>query len=327
MGIEILILLAGFGLLLGGGDALVRGASAFAKKMGISPLVVGMTVVAFGTSAPELAINTMAAIRKSSTISFGNIVGSNIANIGLILGISALLKPLAIDSTVIKREIPMMLLASLAAIIMGFDSIFRQAPNTYDLSDGLIFLLFFCVFLYYTASDIFKPRQSDQLVTEVQEATAATPFRDKTAWQIILIIGGLSALIGGGNLTVDAAVEIATLIGIPEAVIGLTIIAVGTSLPELVTSLVATWRGQTSLAIGNVVGSNIFNILFILGTCSIITPVIIPQGGLTDLLVMGIFALILLPFSITDKGRIMRWEGLFLVLSYLGYTAWLIIGR
>lgn len=322
---NILLLIAGLGLLLAGGDGLVRGASSFARGFGIPPLVIGLTVVAFGTSAPELAINMMAALQKQSGISFGNVIGSNIANIGLILGASALLKPLSVESTVIRREIPMMILASLAAIIMGFDALLHQSPNFYDRTDGLVFLLFFSVFLYYTAGDVFRPKLSDQLVQEVQETKLAEESRRLTR-DAILIVGGLAALIGGGKLAVDAAVRIAKFMAIPDVVVGLTIIAVGTSLPELATSLIATWRGQTALAIGNVVGSNIFNILFVLAVCSITTPISIPAEGYKDLLAMGLLAVILLPFAISDKSRIMRWEGALLLIFYLGYTVWLVTG-
>lgn len=176
MALEIIILLAGLCFLLGGGDALVRGSSSVAGNFGISPLVIGMTVVAFGTSAPELAINMMAAIQQKSEISFGNIIGSNIANIGLILGASALVKPLTIESAVIKREIPMMMLASLAAVVMGLDGFLRQAPGFYDRTDGLILLLFFSVFLYYTITGVFQPRQTDKLVLEVQDSEVGGPF-------------------------------------------------------------------------------------------------------------------------------------------------------
>lgn len=304
---------------------MVRGASSLAKGMGISPLVVGLTVVAFGTSAPELAINMTAALQKKSGISFGNIIGSNIANIGLILGASALLKPLTVESSVIRREIPMMILASFAAMILGFDTVLHQAPDLYNRTDGLVLLLFFSVFLYYTAGDVFQPRHADQLVQEVQK-TKLTEESRKIKTDVFFIVGGLIALISGGKLTVEGAIGIAKSLAMPDVVIGLTVVAIGTSLPELVTSLIATWRGQTALAIGNVVGSNMFNILLILAVCSITTPISIPSGGYKDLLAMGLLAGILLPFAVSDKSRIMRWEGAFLLISYLGYTVWLVAG-
>lgn len=322
MVLNLLLLLLGLGLLLGGGDLLVRGASALAKSLGVSSLVIGLTVVAFGTSAPELSINLLAAFQGNTEISFGNIIGSNIANIGLIIGCAALIRPLRIEGAIISREIPMMVLASLLALIAGSDIILRNTPNVFDRSDGLIFLLLFGVFLYYTIGDVIHKRQTDPLLNQAEVLTRKRSINPLLV-NVVFFIGGLACLIAGGKLSVDAAVSIAEAFQIPRVVIGLTIIAIGTSLPELVTSIIATLKGQTDLAIGNVVGSNIFNLLLVNGLCSTIKPIPIPaSGGSYDLYMMIFLSLFLLPLCITDKKQIVRWEGGILLAIYFCYGLW-----
>jgi len=322
---NMLLLGIGFVLLLGGGDLLVRGASALVRSFGVSPLVVGLTVVAFGTSAPELSVNLMAAFQGNSDISFGNIMGSNIANIGLILGISALIRPLAIQGTIITREIPMMVLASFLALLTGMDALLRQAPNVYDRTDGLVLLLIFCVFLYYTIGDILNARPDEPFLEELEDLPPKKSFSRVLA-NLLLFAGGLLILVLGGRLAVNGAVGIAELLNVPKAVIGLTIIAVGTSLPELVTSGMATWKGQTDIAIGNVVGSNIFNLLLITGISATVTSIPVPaSGGWQDLAMMAFLSLFLLPLCLTHRKRIVRWEGALLLLLYIGFSAWRIV--
>ncbi len=323
--LHLFLLLLGLGLLLGGGDLLVRGASSLAKSLGVSSLVIGLTVVAFGTSAPELAINLLAAFQGNTEISFGNIIGSNIANIGLIIGCAAIIQPLRIEGSIISREIPMMVLASLLAIISGSDILLRNTTNVFDRSDGLIFLLLFAVFLYYTIGDVIRKRQTDPLINQAETVTEKKSLKS-TLVNVIFFIGGLICLIAGGKLSVDAAVSIAEAFQVPRVVIGLTIIAIGTSLPELVTSVIATLKGQTDLAIGNVVGSNIFNLLLVNGLCSTIKPIPIPvAGGSHDLYMMTFLSLILLPLCITDKKQIVQWEGAILLAIYSSYNFWRIM--
>ncbi|MDR4508116.1 MAG: calcium/sodium antiporter [Candidatus Brocadiaceae bacterium] len=322
---NILLLIIGLSLLLGGGSVLVRGSSSLAKNLGVSPLVIGLTVVAFGTSAPELTVNILAALKGSGDISFGNIIGSNIANIGLVLACAAIIRPLSIDSAIIIREIPMMILASAAALIMGCDAFFRNTSEVYDRSDGPLLLLFFGVFFYYTIGGVVKRKSTDPFVKQAKEQVAhfAAPLRWKSiSIDLLLTVTGLALLIIGGKISVDSAVTLAKLFRVPEVIIGLTIIAVGTSLPELVTSVIATWRGQTELAVGNVVGSNIFNLLFVTGIGAAIRPIAIPSSGHTDLFMMMALAVILLPISISHQRRIVRLEGIFLLVLYIGYTLW-----
>jgi cation:H+ antiporter len=322
MVLNLLLLFVGLAFLLGGGDLLVRGASALAKGFGVPPLVIGLTVVAFGTSAPELSVNLLAAFQGNTEISFGNIIGSNIANIGLILAVSAIIRPLAIEGMIITREIPMMVLASLLALIAGMDAILRNSPNIFDRSEGLIFLLIFCVFLFYTIGDVFRRRKEDPLLQQAEEISERKSFK-KTFYNLLLFIAGLIFLVVGGKVAVDAAVAVAELLNVPRVIIGLTIIAIGTSLPELVTSGIATWKGQTDIAIGNVVGSNIFNLLLVNGLCATLRPIPIPpSGGGQDLLMMAFLSLLLLPLCVTDKKKIVRWEGVLLLLLYFVFSGW-----
>lgn len=322
MVLNLLLLLVGLSLLLGGGDLLVRGASALAKDFGVPPLIIGLTIVAFGTSAPELSVNLLAIYQGNTEISFGNIIGSNIANIGLILGIAAIIRPLAIEGVIITREIPMMVLASLLVLITGMDIYVRNSPNVFDRSDGLVFLLIFCVFLFYTIGDVIRRRKEDPLLQQAKELSEKKSFK-KNIYNLCLFIAGLIFLVSGGKVAVDAAVIVAEVLNVPRVIIGLTIIAIGTSLPELVTSGIATWKGHTDIAIGNVVGSNIFNLLLINGLCSTLRPIPIPSsGGGQDLLMMVFLSLLLLPLCVTDKKKIVRWEGVMLLILYFIFNGW-----
>lgn len=314
-------LVLGLLLLVGGGDFLVRGAAGLARTFGISSLVIGMTVVAFGTSTPELAVNLAAVLNGKGGISFGNVIGSNLANLGLILGVTAILKPLSIQGRIIVREIPMMVLATIAASVMAFDPELRGIDANYDRTDGILLLLFFSVFLYTTIGDVVRRRMGDPLVEQLEEAEPMAGKR--RIWlDVSLVGGGLVALVAGGQLTVEGASAIARSIGVSEVVIGLSLVAVGTSLPELVTSIMAAVRGETDIAIGNVVGSNLFNLLLILGVTSTVRTVPVPQGGWMDLTALLVVSLLLLPFSVTGRRRIVRLEGLAFFVLWLGYSIW-----
>jgi len=315
-----LLLLAGFGLLIAGGEALVRGASSLAHRLGVPAVIVGLTVVAFGTSTPELVVSLAAGIRGSSEIGFGNIVGSNIANIGLLLAISALCVPVVIHRSIVRREIPMMVLASGLAVVLGLDRWTGGPADSFARGDGIALLLIFGVFLYYTLGDGLAARdqtRSDEWSTpESSQATYA-------AWMIAgIIVGGLVLLILGGELTVRGAVRLAEAVGLSEKVIGLVLVAVGTSLPEFATTAIATRRGNSDLAVGNIVGSNIYNLLFIWGLTLTVAPAATPAGGALDLAVMVAFALALLPMAATQQ-RLGRVEAAVLLAGYLAYIAWL----
>jgi len=320
MALDLLLLLVGLVLLAAGGETVVRGATGLARSLGVSPLMIGLTVVAFGTSAPELAVNVIAATRDQGGISFGNIMGSNMANIGLIVGCTALFRPIIVTGIVIAREIPMMLLATAAALVMGFDFISGVEQGAYDRTDGLLLLMFFLVFLYYTVGD-FVRRRADN--AGGRALPGLTGEAGGSVWKhALLTLFGLAALIGGARVTVEAAVHVARAFGVPEEVIGLTVLALGTSLPELVASIVATMRGHVELAIGNVVGSNIFNLLLVLGVTALIGVVPVPPGGRIDLLIVTLFSLILLLVSMTGNRRIIRTEAVLLLFLYFGYLTW-----
>jgi cation:H+ antiporter len=320
MTFELLWLAVGLLLLMVGGESVVRGATGLARALGVSPLVIGLTVVAFGTSAPELAVNVIAAWEDRVGISFGNIIGSNMANIGLIVGCTAIMRPLLITGVVIAREIPMMLLATAAVVVMSFDGLLAaETDDAIRRGEGIFLLLLFLVFLYYTVGDFVRQR-SENGAPELSAEFAPT---DSGVGRHLITTGvGLTALIGGADVTVEAASNVARTFGVPEVIIGLTVLAIGTSLPELVASVAATVRGHAELAIGNVVGSNIFNLLLVLGVTSLIRPIPIPEGGHLDLLVVGTLSLVLFVVSLTANRRIIRGEAALLLVGYLGYMVW-----
>jgi len=317
----VLLFAGGLALLLAGSEAFVRGAAALATRLGVSSVLIGMTVVAFGTSTPELVVSVLAARSGSAGIAFGNVVGSNIANIGLLLGVTALVRPLVVHGSMVTREIPMMLLACGATLALAPDGLLADGPDRLTRGDGLTLLLFFSVFLYYTLRDARRQR-ADVFMKEAAGAVPAAS-RDRSVLTVLFVVGGLAGVVGGGHLLVEGAAALARGWGVPDSVIGLTMVAVGTSVPEMATSLVAARRGHGDLAFGNIVGSNIYNLLFILGLAATLSPVDLPPGGRLDLVVMAAFSAALLPFAWT--GRLLnRLEGLLLLAAYAGYVAWLV---
>jgi cation:H+ antiporter len=315
---EVAWLALGLALLTAGGDQLIRGATGLARDLGVSPLVIGLTIVAFGTSAPELAVNVSAALQGRGGISFGNVVGSNLANIGMIVACTALLRPIPIQGTVIAREIPMMLLATAAIAAMGSDLALGDPPNVYTRSDGLLCLLFFLVFVYYTLGDFAKQRGTRRH----RDVELPAPGSEGLRGPALRCIAGVIALGLGAHLTVESAVSLARALGVAEVVIALSLVAVGTSLPELVTSIAAALRGESEIAVGNVVGSNIFNLLFVLGVSSALRPIAVPEGGHKDLLCLGALSLLLLAVSLTGNRVILRSEAALLLGSYGTYVGW-----
>lgn len=303
-----LSIIGGFIILTLGAEALVRGATTIALRLGITPLVIGLTIVAFGTSAPELAVSVKAALAGNSGISLGNVIGSNIVNIGLILGITALIRPIEVKSEMVKRDIPIMILASMLFWGLLFD-------GELSLIDGVILLSFMLGYLVFS---YFSAKNTNDADGEVIEEGPKNPLLS-----LLFIAVGISMLVGGGILFVNGAVDLAKVFGVSEVIIGLTIVAIGTSMPELVTSVLAALKGQSDIAIGNIVGSNIFNILGILG----VTAVVYPVSGLgfqsLDFIVMLALAVVILPFAWTGL-RIGRREGATLLIAYLGYLIYLV---
>ncbi|MGL5048352.1 MAG: calcium/sodium antiporter [Shewanella sp.] len=301
-----LSIIGGFIILTLGAEALVRGASSIALRLGITPLIIGLTIVAFGTSAPELAVSVKSALAGNSGIALGNVIGSNICNIGLILAITALIRPIQVQSQVVKRDIPLMILASMLFWAFLLD-------GELSLIDGVVLL---SLLVGYLAFSYISSKNSND-----EEEIEAGP--NNSLLSALFILVGISMLVGGGILFVNGAVDLAKTFGVSEVIIGLTIVAIGTSMPELVTSVLAALKGQSDIAIGNVVGSNLFNILGILGITAIVQPVSSLGFQPLDFIVMLAFAIIILPFAWTGF-RIGRREGSVLLLSYLGYMAYLV---
>lgn len=308
----VLYLVGGLVLLFVGAEGLIRGSSNLAIKIGITPLVVGLTVVAFGTSTPELVVSLKAALLGNSSISLGNIIGSNIANIALILGVAAIIKPLDVHAKVIMREIPIMIGISLLLLFLLLD-------GELGFIDGLIFVIGLVVYLIVNIMMALKEKNPavDSEFKEGLKSKLGIPI------SIVLMIVGLGLLILGANLFVQSAVAIAKKFNVSDAIIGLTIVAIGTSLPELITSIVAAYKKEADIAIGNVVGSNIFNILGILGITALIIPISSVGISYVDLGVMLFTAIILFPLSRTGFS-ISRFEGALLLLGYFCYVYYLI---
>ena len=322
MAIEILLLIIGLALLYFGGEWLITGSVTLARNLGVAPLIVGLTVVAFGTSAPELFVNTRAALMTGhGEISFGNIFGSNIANIALILGLCSIVRPMVVHKQLVRKTIPMLLAFTGLAIFMVLDPVreLEDKPG-FTRMDGLTLLALFVCFLYLTALSTRSKKKRTLLPGQIEEVRDLVG--DYSMGSCLLIIAvSLGALAGGAELTVSAAIAIARAFDISEAAIGLTVVALGTSLPELAVGLIATRKGQADLAIGNVVGSNIFNLLLIMGLTSTISFVPLPADGLADVVVAGWLVVLLYLTALTQK-RVARTEGWVLVVIYLGYTGW-----
>ncbi len=319
--LDALVLAGGILLLLAGGHGLVAGAITIARRLGVSTLIVGLTIVAMGTSAPELAFNVIAATAGHPDLSFGNIVGSNIANIGLVLGITAVLTPLIVHGRVVSKELPWLVVVS---IVAGLVTLFPGIEGGgFGRIGGGVMLLWFGVFMvmWYRMG---RSDRTDPLVKGLgEEAEAETLGSMKGA--IALVIIGLFALTAGGRFAEEGAVGLARAMGLSEALIGLTIVAIATSLPELVTALVAVRKGHHDLAIGNVVGSNLFNLLLVLGVTAVIKPVPRPEYGLWDLGAMTTITVVLWLRALTHKLKVTRVEGALLLLAYVGYMTWSVL--
>lgn len=312
-----LYLIVGFVLLVKGADWLVAGSASLAKHFGISTLVIGLTVVAFGTSTPELVVNVLSGIKGTTDIAIGNIIGSNIANILLILGITAMIRPLSVTSTTTWREIPLALLAVLTVWFMASDaSLAGRVFNEIDRIDGLVLILFFIIFLAYVWAIAKEEHNQSEGQIEILSKGRS----------VLLIFLGLVSLVVGGKWVVDGAVAIAQALGASQALIGFTVVAIGTSLPELTTSIVAAYRGQINIAVGNVVGSNIFNIFWILGISSIISPLPFQASFAFDLQVCAIATFLLFAAMFLGRKHLLeRWQGALFVFIYIIYIVLLVI--
>ena len=297
---NIILLVLGFILLLKGADWFVDGSSSIASRFGIPQLIIGLTIVAMGTSLPEAFVSITAALKSNAAITIGNVVGSNILNVGIILGITALIRPLHIQNSTIKYEMPFMILVTLVLILLGINT-------TISRLDGIIMWLFFLGYLYY----IFKMSKNQMEETEIKQTNP------------LFIPLGLVCLMIGSNFAVDAATNIAISLGVSQRFIGLTIVALGTSLPELVTSVTAAKKGNADIAIGNIIGSNIFNILFVVGSSALITPVPFEPNFIIDSFVAILIGLVL--YICTKKTRVLdKKAGILLLITYSIYFIYLL---
>jgi cation:H+ antiporter len=311
-----ILFIIGFAVLIKAADLLVDGASSIAKRLQISPIVIGLTIVAFGTSAPELIVNIFASAGGNTEIAIGNILGSNISNVLLILGVSAMIYPLATKKNTVWKEIPLSLLAAIILGVMANDMLIDGGSfSGLTRTDGIVLLGFFSIFLYYTFGIAKMSGETNN------EEIRQFGYMKSTFY----IIFGLAGLALGGKWIVDGAVKISGFFNVSQSLISLTIVAIGTSLPELATSAVAAYKRQPDIAIGNVVGSNIFNIFWILGISSVIRPLPFYPKSVVDIL-MTVFASLILFFVmfIGKKHTVERWQGIMMVLIYVGYIAYLI---
>lgn len=318
---NILFLVGGLVLILLGANGLTDGAASVAKQFRIPSIVIGLTIVAFGTSAPELTVSVSSALKGSADIAIGNVVGSNIFNTLMIVGCTALFAPIAITRNTLKKEIPLCILSSVALWVCANDVFLdHSAENILNRADGLLLLCFFAIFMGYTFAIAFPSGQASA------EGSGEEEIKLLPWWKsVIYILGGLAALVYGGQLFVNGATGIARSLGVSESVIGLTLVAGGTSLPELATSIVAALKKNPEIAIGNVIGSNLFNIFFVLGCSASITPLHLTGITNFDLFALVISGILMWFFGLFfAKRTITRMEGGILVLCYVAYTAYLI---
>lgn len=313
---KYVLLVVGLIFLVKGADLFVTGASSVARRFHIPSLVIGLTIVAFGTSAPEVAVSVTSALNGQSDITMGNIIGSNMFNLLVVVGMAAWILPFKVKETIIAKEFPFMLLSCISVLILAFDLLLGNGTvNVINRTDGLVLLMLFAIFLYYLLSVALKAQKENQ-AEEVMISIGLTK-------SVVYLVVGIVAIVLGGNLAVDAATEIALAWGMSETMVGLTIIAAGTSLPELMTSVVAARKGESDIALGNVIGSNIFNVFFIMGISAVITPVSVSAAVAFDAVLLTVITLIAFIFALTDR-KFSKGEGIVLFLLYVAYMIFVI---
>lgn len=308
-----IFLILGFVLLIKGADFFVDGSSSIARLLRIPSVIIGLTIVAFGTSLPEASVSVTAALNGANELSLSNVVGSNIFNLLVVVGVCAAIAPMPIAASVLRKEYPFSILVTIVLLILALD-----APGKGLLSriDGAILLLLFVLFLFSTVRDALKHRRSS---SEIEEGNIYSPLTS-----VLFIAGGLTGIVIGGNLVVDSASAIAASFGLSQTFIGLTIVALGTSLPELVTSIVASRKGENDIALGNVVGSNIFNILLILGASSALTPIAVIDDSLFDMFFLLLVSALVFFFAFRKK-QLGRWHGAVMLLGYAGFFFYIML--
>lgn len=323
-----ILLAVGLVLLVKGADFFVDGSAGIARYFRVPALVIGLTIVAFGTSAPEAAVSITAAIKGQNGIAVGNVLGSNLFNLLMVVGVCALIRPMTVTRGVIFKEYPLMILSGVALLALGADTFLGDASsNMISRGDGIILLLFFCVFMFMTIRTALfsRPEAAQAEIESVpKEEQGANNKKISLPKNILFAALGLGGVIGGGQLVVSSASDIALSFGLSETLVGLTIVAIGTSLPELVTSVVAARKGESDMAIGNVVGSNLFNIFFVLATSATINPIAFSFESVIDsIIVIGVSVLVYL--FILVRQNVNRIEGACMVAIYAAYTAYIIL--
>ena len=315
----------GIVILIAGGVLLVRGASEIAAGFGISPMLVGLTIVGFGTSAPELFVNIIGSIKGATGLAFGNVVGSNIGNLGLVLGAAAIMSPIAIRGEVVRREVPLLLLATTMMMVMSLDRPLEGMPPAIRRTEAIVLMLMFCIVIYITAIDLMRIHRPDALLKDIEEnPTVITPDKGRLRW--LFVVAGFALLFIGGELTIRNGVLFAARLGVSPAIVGLFVVAVGTSMPELVTTIIAAVRGEPDLALGNVIGSNIFNSLLVLPVSGAIAQIPVPTGGVGDLVLSWLLAASLIPLFLFGRAYLGRGTGVVFLLVYVGYAIYRILG-
>lgn len=320
MVIAVLSLVIGFILLIKGADFFVEGASSIAKRLRIPGFIIGLTIVAFGTSAPELAVSIMAALKGSNDIAVGNVVGSNIFNLLVVLGCSAVIKPMIVQKSMVKKDYPLSVFSAIVLGLLSLDQLFGAPNMSIGRVDGIVLLVCFAGFMYLTINEAVKERKKVKKEYETEVQNMSYPMGKS----VLISLLGLAGIVLGGNLSIDGAKEIARFFGLSEALIGLTIVALGTSLPELVTSIVAAKKGEGDIALGNVLGSNIFNIFLILGVSGTILPMQVSSTYIYDIAILiGVCVLVFIPIKKTE--RISRGLGILMLAMYALYTVYLFV--
>ena len=319
----ILLLAVGFAFLVKGADFFVEGSSSIAKKLKVPPIIIGLTIVAMGTSLPETAVSVTASLVQNNELAVSNVVGSNIFNLMFVIGVCSILTPIMVQKATVVRDIPLSLGCALFLLVLGVSGLGDKAGMTLGHADGVIFLIVFAGYIFTMVRSAMKARAAGQKV-EIEGVEECDNMKELSYGKSILfLIVGAAAIAFGGDLTVDTASRIAIELGMSQTLVGLTIVSIGTSLPELVTSVVAARKNEVDMAVGNAVGSNIFNILMVLGISSAISPVALIQENIIDIVLLMVFSVMVWIFAGTRK-KIERNEGIIMVVVYLVYCAYII---
>ena len=319
----ILLLAVGFAFLVKGADFFVEGSSSIAKKLKVPPIIIGLTIVAMGTSLPETAVSVTASLVQNNELAVSNVVGSNIFNLMFVIGVCSILTPIMVQKATVVRDIPLSLGCALLLLVLGISGLGDKAGMTLGHADGIIFLIVFAGYIFTMVRSAMKARAAGQKV-EIEGVEECDNMKELSYGKSILfLIVGAAAIAFGGDLTVDTASRIAIELGMSQTLVGLTIVSIGTSLPELVTSVVAARKNEVDMAVGNAVGSNIFNILMVLGISSAISPVALIRENIIDIVLLMVFSIMVWIFAGTRK-KIERKEGIIMVVVYLVYCAYII---